>query len=295
MGSQVKQCPIALALMILLHAGCVDERARPSSSQVPSPITTPIPSVSQTPSAVEPLPKHELEQPSSSPLPVDADQTEDAVDLVDNVERSKVMLVVHGDWIQVASLKDRMRAKHVRLRGIDAPESGQQFFKESRNFLSNLIRDQDVEIHWLEQDHSSAMISDVYLGDKWVNLQMVSEGWAWYDPSRVENDELSAAQEDAKRSKRGLWSNPHSIPPWEYRTKHQQQEKQAFAKAADSKERKRAIDAEKASQASVRQYEVADTSDSGYSSSGGTVHVRGHYRHTKSGKSVWVKPHSRRK
>jgi endonuclease YncB( thermonuclease family) len=49
-------------------------------------------------------------------------------------------------------------------------------------------------------------------------LELVQEGWAWwYRKYAPNNKELAAAETAARKAKRGLWTDPNPIPPWEWR------------------------------------------------------------------------------
>jgi endonuclease YncB( thermonuclease family) len=56
-----------------------------------------------------------------------------------------------------------------------------------------------------------------------VNLVLVVDGWAWhykkYAGEQSSSDRLlyASAEEDARSQRSGLWSDPHAIPPWDWR------------------------------------------------------------------------------
>ena len=83
------------------------------------------------------------------------------------------------------------------------------------------------------------------------------------------------------------------IAPWAYRASKHEKESTAFAKAAEAKE------AKKQAEVAKRELETSTNRDavpSGSSySPGGTVNVKGHYRTSKTGKTYYVQPHTRKK
>jgi endonuclease YncB( thermonuclease family) len=56
-----------------------------------------------------------------------------------------------------------------------------------------------------------------------VNLGMVSAGFAWHnkdyekEQSFADRAAYAAAEDDARRARRGLWADPRPVPPWEFR------------------------------------------------------------------------------
>ena len=56
------------------------------------------------------------------------------------------------------------------------------------------------------------------MGGRYINLEMVSEGHAWYYPDYARNEyDLAAAEKEARIRQRGLWRIKNPQPPWEYR------------------------------------------------------------------------------
>jgi micrococcal nuclease len=58
-------------------------------------------------------------------------------------------------------------------------------------------------------------MTDVYHAGRWINLEMVKEGWAWHYKAYSDNKQL--AEVAARKIRRGLWADPSPVPPWEYR------------------------------------------------------------------------------
>lgn len=58
----------------------------------------------------------------------------------------------------------------------------------------------------------------IYYRGSNINHQMVKDGYAWWYEQYAKNDtKLKSLQEEAQKSRRGLWSDPHAIPPWQWR------------------------------------------------------------------------------
>ena len=128
----------------------------------------------------------------------------------------KVVGVSDGDTITV--LQNRTPIK-VRLHGIDCPEIGQDFGSRAKAFTSELVFGQVVKVVPRDIDRYGRTVADVILADgRILNHELVRAGLAWwyrkYAPDIGTLAELEAAARDAKR---GLWSQPNPVPPWEWR------------------------------------------------------------------------------
>jgi endonuclease YncB( thermonuclease family) len=129
--------------------------------------------------------------------------------------------VPDGDTIVVRTA-DRKRHE-VRLQGIDAPERGQRYGRQSKSNLTRLVHLKQVEVDWNKRDHYGRRVGRVYVGDIDVNLTQVDAGLAW--AYREYLDELAPAdrrlflkaEERARRDGLGLWRDRNPMPPWEWR------------------------------------------------------------------------------
>lgn len=126
----------------------------------------------------------------------------------------KVVSIADGDTITVLLDKQQHR---IRLSGIDAPESGQAFGTKAKKNLGDKVFGQEVKIEWKERDRYKRIIGEVYLGDRRICLEMISEGYAWHFTRYSKDVDLAKAEKEAKDAKKGLWTDPNPIPPWEYR------------------------------------------------------------------------------
>src|SRR5947207_2877932 len=85
----------------------------------------------------------------------------------------KVVKVTDGDTIHV--LLDKETHK-IRLLHIDAPESKQAFGTKAKQALSEKVFGKEVKVVWKERDRYKRILGDIYLGDRWINLEMVQDG-----------------------------------------------------------------------------------------------------------------------
>ena len=132
-----------------------------------------------------------------------------------------VLNVVDGDTIKV---KFENKIKKIRLSAIDAPEIKQNYGKESKKFLSDLIKKKKIKFHKLGTDRYGRLLGIIYFNDKDVNLEMIINGHAWVYrkylrsiPKKYRNL-YKNAEKKAKSRKIGLWKNNGAQPPWVWRS-----------------------------------------------------------------------------
>lgn len=107
----------------------------------------------------------------------------------------------------------------VRLEGIDAPELKQPFSQQAKQALSGLVFGKAVTLHITGRDRYKRTLAVVVVGDVNVNRELVRLGLAWRYEAYSKDAALLAAQNEAKAARRGLWSDPAPVPPWEWRKK----------------------------------------------------------------------------
>ena len=49
-----------------------------------------------------------------------------------------------------------------------------------------------------------------------INHALVKDGW-WYRKYAPGNAELEKLESEAREAQRGMWADPHPVPPWEWR------------------------------------------------------------------------------
>ena len=112
---------------------------------------------------------------------------------------------------------------HVRLFGIDAPESAQSCERDgapyacgqaAKHYLENLIAGRPVACRAHDRDRYGRTVAVCTVGDDELNAALVRAGWA------VAYRQYSTAyvplEEDAKRRRAGIWAG-HFEPPSAWR------------------------------------------------------------------------------
>lgn len=134
---------------------------------------------------------------------------------IPNEFQGKVVAVKDGDTIEV--LYDSV-AIRIRLAHVDCPESGQPFGKAAKKFASDLCYGKTVKV--IQQgrpDRFGRTIALVYVGHRCLNMALVEAGYAWHFKRYSSDTAYALAEELARLQKVGLWSDPASIAPWEWR------------------------------------------------------------------------------
>ncbi|MGE3550908.1 MAG: thermonuclease family protein [Geobacter sp.] len=144
-------------------------------------------------------------------------------DLIRSIE-GVVTKVSDGDTIQVVdSLGTKLK---VRLYGIDAPETakgnrpGQPHGEESYKALQAKILRQKIRLDVLDIDKYRRLVALVWLADRNMNLEMISEGHAWAFRKYLDaghKAEFIGIERQAEKSRAGLWQQDSPRPPWEFR------------------------------------------------------------------------------
>lgn len=131
---------------------------------------------------------------------------------------AKVVGVSDGDTLTV--LNAEKRQVKVRLHGIDAPETNQDFDSRAKQAASELAFDKQVTVREVDRDRYGRTVAEVILSDgRNLGQEMVRAGYAWWYKSYAPADrELAGLEPEARAAKRGLWSQAGAVPPWEWRS-----------------------------------------------------------------------------
>lgn len=143
----------------------------------------------------------------------------------------QVVGISDGDTITVLVAQQQVK---VRLADIDAPESKQAFGTRSKQALSDLCFGKDARLETQGKDRYGRTIATVYCSGRDANAHQVREGMAWVFERYAKKDSpLYAEQRAAQLGRRGLWSDPEPVPPWEWRA-HERDRKGGVPSALES-------------------------------------------------------------
>lgn len=146
--------------------------------------------------------------------------------------RGTVIRIADGDSITL--LDANHVEQRIRLSGIDAPERGQPFGRDAKQSLSSIAFGKVAEVEWETRDRYGRIVGKVMLPDPAcktrecpnnvdAGLIQLHRGMAWWyrsyadQQSRTDRRAYDDAERDARRRHAGVWSDPDSIPPWEWR------------------------------------------------------------------------------
>ena len=135
--------------------------------------------------------------------------------------QGKVERVMDGDTVQLITANS-IKVK-IRLLGIDAPESTQDFGPESTEHLIGLIESRRVTAQCIGVDRYKRSLCKIVANDVDLNLEQLKSGLAWhykeyaYSQSEKDQEVYASAETQARQARVGLWQSESRIPPWEYR------------------------------------------------------------------------------
>jgi endonuclease YncB( thermonuclease family) len=128
--------------------------------------------------------------------------------------QGKVKRVIDGDSIIVQTDEG---VKEVRIRGIDAPEFGQEGFSEAKRATERLTLGQIVNLLDEQTDVYGRTAATVELDHNKTDTaeSIAAKGMAYPDP-RGADSSIKKASKEAKKKSLGVWKTPQT-PPWEFR------------------------------------------------------------------------------
>jgi len=126
----------------------------------------------------------------------------------------KVIRITDGDTIVLTKNDKTIK---IRLVEIDTPENRQPFGDQAKIVLAEKILGKNVDIYGIKKDRYGRLLGKVYLNGRYINQEMIKEGYAWQYTDYSKSYALAQDQEFAKSHKLGLWKDKDPIPPWKFR------------------------------------------------------------------------------
>lgn len=139
--------------------------------------------------------------------------------------RARCTWVFDGDTIRVRRGWFRASRK-LRLIGMDAPESEQEFGRQSALALRKLVLGKTVRVEAIGTDRYGRWVSRVYAGRTDVSLEMIRTGCAWPyyayfgNLTARERSLYEKAFKQARSGRLGLWTGNKPEAPWDWRKRH---------------------------------------------------------------------------
>lgn len=123
----------------------------------------------------------------------------------------RVVGISDGDTL--TCLARNNRPIKVRLAEIDAPEKRQAFGQKSKQALSDLVFQRQVQLKIWGKDRYQRTLATVYYRGRNVNLMMVKQGFAWAYTQYLHDPIYMIEQQRAQARKVGLWADRNPIEP----------------------------------------------------------------------------------
>lgn len=130
----------------------------------------------------------------------------------------KVTRVIDGDTIEIEN------GERVRYLGIDTPETvdprkpvqcfGIEASKKNKELVEGKIVRLEKDI--TDRDKYDRLLRYVHVGDIFINLELVKQGFAFsytYPPDIKYQEEILAAEQEAREANRGLWVACPAVSP----------------------------------------------------------------------------------
>jgi endonuclease YncB( thermonuclease family) len=128
----------------------------------------------------------------------------------------KVISIADGDTLTI--LDHSKRQIKIRLAAIDAPERSQPFGNRSRQSLSDICHQKLADVAVVDTDRYGRSVGVVSCEGVQANEAQVQSGMAWVYRKHAKGfAHLHGLEDKAKAARRGLWSDPSPVPPWEWR------------------------------------------------------------------------------
>ena len=124
------------------------------------------------------------------------------------------------DGDTVTCIDEANRPHKIRLVGIDCPELSQPFGREANAALRGKLGGVRVRVEGNARDQHGRLLGTLWVGDRNINRELVTDGWAWVFGGFAPDPDLVDAETAARTAHRGLWADPRAQSPSEWRRDH---------------------------------------------------------------------------
>jgi len=129
---------------------------------------------------------------------------------------ARVVTVHEGDRL---TIRHGGRSEAIHLKGIDCPELKQPYGKQAKHVTAAFVGNRDVVVRGLTRDKQGRGSAEVLLHDgRNVGHELLKEGLAWWQRPASSDASLERLEELARAEGKGLWSEPHPVPPWKWKS-----------------------------------------------------------------------------
>lgn len=141
---------------------------------------------------------------NNSPFAPEAKSVQGVQTEISPADSLRVTRVIDGDTVELSN------GDKVRLIGINTPEKDQPFFRQAQEVLEKLVLEKEVRVETdvSKTDTYGRTLGYLYIGDSFVNQQMIESGYAVVStvpPNVLHVDALIASADKAKKNCSGMW------------------------------------------------------------------------------------------
>lgn len=133
----------------------------------------------------------------------------------------RVTAISDGDTLTCHRLNLRRSETKLRFAYVDAPESNQEYGKESARLIKSMVHQKWVRIKITDVDRYGRCVGVIYRYRKSMNEEMVKRGAAWVYEEYIKDKKhlqyMMSLQDKAKKQKKGLWKSSRPVRPSVYR------------------------------------------------------------------------------
>jgi endonuclease YncB( thermonuclease family) len=130
---------------------------------------------------------------------------------------ARVVTVHEGDRL---TIRHDGRSETIYLKDIDCPKLKQPYGKQAKHAIAAYVGNREVLVRSLKRDRHGRITAEILLQDgRNVGHELIKEGLAWSRPDTSQGRSLGGVEELARAERKGLWSEPHPVPPWKWKPK----------------------------------------------------------------------------
>lgn len=129
-----------------------------------------------------------------------------------------IQKVHDGDTVTAVAADGRK--ERIRLLGIDAPEYSQPHGRVALTALERKVEGHPIRLEPHGRDQYDRLLGTLWIDQRNLNLELVAEGHAWVFDRFTPPADLQAAQQAARRNRRGLWAADDPLRPSDWREAH---------------------------------------------------------------------------
>ena len=120
----------------------------------------------------------------------------------------------------IRDMVDQQRVAHPDTEAFFSQARPEHFFIKNLESIQGDERDVIFISVGYGRDQHGRLLGTLWIDDRDINREMVLDGQAWVFGGFAPDEELLAAEADARKGRRGLWSDSRPVSPAEWRSAH---------------------------------------------------------------------------